>query len=43
MTAQWARVPYGLLGRMANRIINEVRGKNRTVYDISGEPPATIE
>ncbi len=43
MTAQWATLPHPLLGRISNRIINEVRGINRVVYDISGKPPATIE
>jgi GMP synthase (glutamine-hydrolysing) len=43
MTAQWAELPHGLLGKVSNRIINEVRGVNRVVYDISGKPPATIE
>ena len=43
MTAHWAHLPYELLGRVSNRIINEVRGFNRVVYDISGKPPATIE
>ena len=43
MTANWAELPYDLLGRVSNRIINEVRGINRVVYDISGKPPATIE
>lgn len=43
MTARWAHLPYELLGRVSNRIINEVRGINRVVYDISGKPPATIE
>jgi len=43
MTAQWAELPHELLGRVSNRIINEVRGINRVVYDISGKPPATIE
>ena len=43
MTAHWAHLPYELLGKVSNRIINEVRGINRVVYDISGKPPATIE
>jgi GMP synthase (glutamine-hydrolysing) len=43
MTAHWAELPYSLLARVSNRIINEVRGINRVVYDISGKPPATIE
>jgi GMP synthase (glutamine-hydrolysing) len=43
MTARWAELPHDLLGRVANRIINEVKGVNRVVYDISGKPPATIE
>jgi len=43
MTAHWAELPYDLLGKVSNRIINEVRGINRVVYDISGKPPATIE
>ena len=43
MTAHWAPLPHDLLGRVSNRIINEVRGINRVVYDISGKPPATIE
>ena len=43
MTAHWAELPYALLAKVSNRIINEVRGFNRVVYDISGKPPATIE
>ena len=43
MTAHWAHLPYDFLGRVSNRIINEVRGVSRVVYDISGKPPATIE
>lgn len=43
MTANWAELPYSLLGKVSNRIINEIRGINRVVYDISGKPPATIE
>ncbi|RYD57863.1 MAG: glutamine-hydrolyzing GMP synthase [Sphingobacteriales bacterium] len=43
MTADWAHLPYDLLGKMSNDIINQVRGINRVVYDISSKPPATIE
>jgi GMP synthase (glutamine-hydrolysing) len=43
MTADWAPLPHELLARVSNRIINEVRGINRVVYDISSKPPATIE
>lgn len=43
MTAHWAELPYALLGKVSNRIINEIKGINRVVYDVSGKPPATIE
>ncbi|MEW6571939.1 MAG: glutamine-hydrolyzing GMP synthase [Nitrospirota bacterium] len=43
MTADWARIPYDVMGRISNRIINEVKGVNRVVYDISSKPPSTIE
>lgn len=43
MTADWSRIPYAVLATVSNRIINEVRGVNRVVYDISSKPPATIE
>jgi GMP synthase (glutamine-hydrolysing) len=43
MTADWFPFPYDVLGRISNRIINEVRGVNRVTYDVSSKPPATIE
>jgi len=43
MTADWANLPYKLLAKISNRIINEVKGVNRIVYDISSKPPSTIE
>ncbi len=43
MTADWAKLPHDLLGRMSNRIVNEVQGINRVVYDITSKPPGTIE
>jgi len=43
MTADWSRLPHALLGRISNRIINEVKGINRVVLDISSKPPSTIE
>jgi len=43
MTADWYEMPYNVLATVSNRIINEVRGVNRVVYDVSSKPPATIE
>ena len=43
MTADWFQFPKEVLGRVSNRIINEVKGVNRVVYDVSSKPPATIE
>jgi GMP synthase (glutamine-hydrolysing) len=43
MTADWAHIPYEVLAKVSNRIINEVKGINRVTYDISSKPPATIE
>ena len=43
MTADWSHLPYELLGKVSTRIINQVKGVNRVVYDISSKPPATIE
>ena len=43
MTADWVKLPYDLLGRLSNRIINEVKGVNRVCFDITSKPPGTIE
>ena len=43
MTADWAKIPYDVLGRVSNRIINEVQNINRVVYDITSKPPGTVE
>jgi GMP synthase (glutamine-hydrolysing) len=43
MTAEWVKLPYDVLNTISSRVINEVKGVNRVVYDISNKPPATIE